>query len=173
MFSHACRCFEKIYICVLFELKLHLTDPLRYCPLNTESCKDDAANSQVDRPSATVQRCGEVASQLFDLFAQLGASEEQLDFPILYASARQVCLTDICQPACNLREKNPRCQWADWITAQGLASKPTWALCWDVSRLLLGSAFQVQQVGAAGVPSQEAASMKNIFRGILGMLHAA
>ena len=30
-----------------------------------------------------------MASQLFDLFAQLGASEEQLDFPVLYASARQ------------------------------------------------------------------------------------
>jgi len=30
-----------------------------------------------------------VESQLFDLFAQLGASEEQLDFPVLYASARQ------------------------------------------------------------------------------------
>ncbi|KAK9827239.1 hypothetical protein WJX81_001716 [Elliptochloris bilobata] len=45
--------------------------------------------NKVDRPSATEERCGQVASQLFDLFAQLGASEEQLDFPVLYASARQ------------------------------------------------------------------------------------
>ena len=45
--------------------------------------------AQVDRPSATEERCGQVASALFDLFAQLGASEEQLDFPVLYASARQ------------------------------------------------------------------------------------
>lgn len=45
---------------------------------------------QVDRDAATVQRCGETASQMFDLFAALGAAEEQLDFPMLYASARQV-----------------------------------------------------------------------------------
>lgn len=51
---------------------------------------------QVDRPSATEERCGQVASQLFDLFAQLGASEEQLDFPVLYASARQVRATRNC-----------------------------------------------------------------------------
>ena len=29
-------------------------------------------------------------SAIFDLFAHLGATEEQLDFPVLYASARQV-----------------------------------------------------------------------------------
>ena len=29
-------------------------------------------------------------SSIFDLFAHLGATEEQLDFPVLYASARQV-----------------------------------------------------------------------------------
>ena len=29
-------------------------------------------------------------SNIFDLFAQLGATEEQLDFPVLYASAREV-----------------------------------------------------------------------------------
>ena len=45
---------------------------------------------QVDRQSATEQRCMEVESQIFDLFAQMGASDEQLDFPVLYASARQV-----------------------------------------------------------------------------------
>ncbi|KAK9808999.1 hypothetical protein WJX72_007651 [[Myrmecia] bisecta] len=45
--------------------------------------------NKVDRPSVTEQRCTEVETQLFDLFAQLGASEEQLDFPVLYASARE------------------------------------------------------------------------------------
>ena len=44
----------------------------------------------MDRPGATQQRCGEVESALFDLFAHLGATEEQLDFPVLYASAREV-----------------------------------------------------------------------------------
>ena len=46
--------------------------------------------TQVDRPAATKQRCGEVESGLFDLFAMMGATEEQLDFPVLYASAREV-----------------------------------------------------------------------------------
>ncbi|KAI8473301.1 MAG: elongation factor-like protein [Monoraphidium minutum] len=45
--------------------------------------------NKVDRPAATQARCDAVASQLFDLFAALGASEAQLDFPVLYASAKQ------------------------------------------------------------------------------------
>lgn len=49
-----------------------------------------AGRLQVDRPGATAQRCGEVEAGLFDLFASLGASEEQLDFTVMYASAREV-----------------------------------------------------------------------------------
>ena len=45
---------------------------------------------QVDRPSVTEERLGEVESQMFDLFAQLGANDEQLDFQVLYCSAREV-----------------------------------------------------------------------------------
>jgi hypothetical protein len=45
---------------------------------------------QVDRPAATQSRCDAVSSQLFDLFASLGADDRQLDFPVLYASAKQV-----------------------------------------------------------------------------------
>ncbi|KAJ7540648.1 hypothetical protein O6H91_10G024500 [Diphasiastrum complanatum] len=45
--------------------------------------------NKVDRPSVTQQRCGEVESDVFDLFANLGATEEQLDFPVLYASAKE------------------------------------------------------------------------------------
>ncbi len=46
---------------------------------------------QVDKPSATPERCALVESNLFDLFASLGATDQQLDFPVVYASARQVC----------------------------------------------------------------------------------
>lgn len=46
--------------------------------------------NKVDRPAATQSRCDAVASQLFDLFASLGADDQQLDFPVLYASAKQV-----------------------------------------------------------------------------------
>jgi GTP-binding protein len=42
--------------------------------------------NKVDRPDA---RANEVASEVFDLFAALDASEEQLDFPLLYGSAKQ------------------------------------------------------------------------------------
>ncbi|KAH8936855.1 hypothetical protein BDL97_17G107200 [Sphagnum fallax] len=35
------------------------------------------------------QRCSEVETLVFDLFANLGASDEQLEFPALYASAKE------------------------------------------------------------------------------------
>jgi len=44
--------------------------------------------NKVDRPGATRERCGEVESNVFDTFLALGATEQQLDFPTLYASAR-------------------------------------------------------------------------------------
>ncbi|KAL3848809.1 hypothetical protein ACJIZ3_010691 [Penstemon smallii] len=45
--------------------------------------------NKVDRDSVTEERCNEVESLVFDLFANLGATEEQLEFPVLYASAKQ------------------------------------------------------------------------------------
>jgi GTP-binding protein len=44
------------------------------------------AINKVDRPDARVSA---VVNEVFDLFAALDASEEQLDFPILYGSAKQ------------------------------------------------------------------------------------
>src|SRR5687768_5516601 len=41
--------------------------------------------NKIDRPDARIQ---EVLNEVFDLFIDLDASEEQLDFPILYTSAR-------------------------------------------------------------------------------------
>lgn len=41
--------------------------------------------NKVDKPDA---RVNEVVDEVFDLFVTLGATEEQLDFPILYASGR-------------------------------------------------------------------------------------
>ncbi|KAG8055412.1 hypothetical protein GUJ93_ZPchr0001g31194 [Zizania palustris] len=45
--------------------------------------------NKVDRPSVSEESCNEVESLVFDLFANLGATEEQLDFPVLYASAKE------------------------------------------------------------------------------------
>ena len=47
--------------------------------------------NKVDRPDA---RPSEVANEIFDLFAALDATEEQLDFPILYGSAKQGWMAD-------------------------------------------------------------------------------
>ena len=44
--------------------------------------------NKVDRDAVSEERCSEVMSQVFDLFAAMGASDEQLDFPMLFASAR-------------------------------------------------------------------------------------
>ncbi|GKV02790.1 hypothetical protein SLEP1_g15179 [Rubroshorea leprosula] len=45
--------------------------------------------NKVDRPAVSEERCNEVETLVFDLFANLGATEEQLDFPVLYASAKE------------------------------------------------------------------------------------
>lgn len=42
--------------------------------------------NKVDRDSS---RCDEVDSELFDLFSNLGAEDEQLEYPIVYASAKE------------------------------------------------------------------------------------
>ena len=53
--------------------------------------------NKVDRPGA---RPDWVVNQTFDLFDKLGATEEQLDFPVVYASALQGwAVTDLAQAA--------------------------------------------------------------------------
>ncbi|GBG64914.1 hypothetical protein CBR_g48662 [Chara braunii] len=44
--------------------------------------------NKADRPTVTRERCTAVENEIFDLFASLDATDEQLDFPLLYASAR-------------------------------------------------------------------------------------
>src|SRR5690242_5080540 len=48
--------------------------------------KPIVALNKVDRPDA---RPSEVVNEVFDLFAALDATDEQLDFPILYGSAKE------------------------------------------------------------------------------------
>jgi GTP-binding protein len=49
------------------------------------------AINKVDRPDA---RPSQVASEVFDLFAALDATEQQLDFPVLYGSAKEGWMAD-------------------------------------------------------------------------------
>ena len=52
--------------------------------------------NKVDRDAVTETGCAEVESKLFDLFAAMGACDEQLDFATVYASARAgVCAVDL------------------------------------------------------------------------------
>ncbi|HWJ73127.1 MAG TPA: translational GTPase TypA [Kaistia sp.] len=48
--------------------------------------KPIVAINKVDKPDARIE---EVVNEVFDLFAALDATDEQLDFPILYGSAKQ------------------------------------------------------------------------------------
>ena len=57
--------------------------------------------NKIDRPDARIQ---EVLNEVFDLFIDLDAAEEQLDFPILYTSARAgTSTTSMEQPGVDLR----------------------------------------------------------------------
>ncbi|BAT61816.1 GTP-binding protein TypA/BipA [Variibacter gotjawalensis] len=53
--------------------------------------KPIVAINKVDRPDA---RATQVVNEVFDLFAALDATDEQLDFPILYGSAKQGWMAD-------------------------------------------------------------------------------
>ena len=56
--------------------------------------------NKVDRPTA---RVGEVENEVFDLFANLNASDEQMEFPIIYACARDGWATrDAKQPTADM-----------------------------------------------------------------------
>ncbi|HLV80575.1 MAG TPA: translational GTPase TypA [Chthonomonadaceae bacterium] len=57
--------------------------------------------NKIDRADA---RADWAVDQTFDLFVELGANEEQLDFPIVYTNARQGTATlDLAQPGADLR----------------------------------------------------------------------
>jgi GTP-binding protein len=57
--------------------------------------------NKIDRPDARIQ---EVVNEVFDLFIDLDATEEQLDFPILYTSARAgTSSTSVETPGTDLR----------------------------------------------------------------------
>jgi GTP-binding protein len=57
--------------------------------------------NKIDRPDARVQ---EVLNEIYDLFIDLDAEEEQLDFPVLYCVAKQgTATTDMAVPGTDLQ----------------------------------------------------------------------
>jgi GTP-binding protein len=56
--------------------------------------------NKIDRPNA---RIDQVINAVFDLFVDLGANDDQLDFPIVYASAKEgYATTDLKKPSTNI-----------------------------------------------------------------------
>ncbi|MED5261656.1 MAG: translational GTPase TypA [Myxococcota bacterium] len=57
--------------------------------------------NKIDRPE---QRADQVVDEVFDLLVELGAADDQLDFPVVYASAKQEAATlDLAEPLSDLR----------------------------------------------------------------------
>jgi len=57
--------------------------------------------NKIDRADARTQ---EVLNEVYDLFIDLDATEDQLDFPVLYTNAREgTATTDLATPGVNLR----------------------------------------------------------------------
>ena len=56
--------------------------------------------NKIDRPDA---RCDEVIDDVYELFIDLGASDDQIDFPIIYTDAREgIATTDLDSPGKDL-----------------------------------------------------------------------
>lgn len=57
--------------------------------------------NKIDRPDA---RCEDVVDKVLDLFIDLGADEDQLDFPVIYASAKEgISKADLSHPNSNMQ----------------------------------------------------------------------
>ncbi|HEY5626509.1 MAG TPA: GTP-binding protein, partial [Nitrospira sp.] len=57
--------------------------------------------NKIDRPDAVID---DVVNRTFDLFVHLGATDEQLDFPIVYASAiKGIATLDVNKPGTDIR----------------------------------------------------------------------
>ena len=64
---------------------MYAADALRFKEGTWSWQKPVVVVNKVDRPGA---RPLEVVDEVLDLFIELGADEDQLDFPVVYASAR-------------------------------------------------------------------------------------
>ena len=73
------------------------------CHRQSPSPWDTAPSSSSTKLTAPMARPDWVVDQTFDLFAELGATEEQLDFPVVYSSARQgIATLDLANPGTDL-----------------------------------------------------------------------
>ena len=83
------------------------------------------AINKIDRPD---ERHDEVLNEIFDLFANLDATDEQLDFPVLYGSGRDGWMAD--EPGGP--EDRPRRRCSSWscATCRRRRSSRARSACW-------------------------------------------
>ena len=111
--------------------------------------------NKIDRPDA---RAGEVLNEIYDLFIDLDATEEQLDFPVLYTNARTGTASLDAETAgressaavrrgrrstCRRRAAIPRrrcsCWWRTWTRATTSGGSPSAASSTAASRSAIRS----------------------------------
>ena len=132
--------------------------------------------NKIDRPDA---RIAEVVNEVYDLFIDLGADDQQIDFPILYACARDGwCTTDPAVKGENLQpmfETIVKHLPAPRGSADGVPQFLITQLDYDVylGRLAIGRIFEgtlrekqeVALVGADGVPRRVKLTQLFTFEG--------
>jgi hypothetical protein len=78
--------------------------------------------NKVDRPTVSPTLCDLVHGQLFDLFSSLGATESQLDFPVLFASGVPLFVHKSSSAQFTALLSRPRC--VIWFVGSSLISSP-------------------------------------------------
>ncbi len=80
--------------------------------------------NKIDRPGA---RPAEVVDEVIDLFIELGADEDQIEFPVVYASARDgyASYEAICGPSSRASSRRSRRRRATWTRRSRCCSRPS------------------------------------------------
>ena len=81
--------------------------------------------NKIDRPGA---RPAEVVDEVIDLFIELGADEDQIEFPVVYASARDGYASTakaICGPSSRASSRRSRRRRATWTRRSRCCSPPS------------------------------------------------
>ena len=113
--------------------------------------------NKIDRPDARPQ---EVLNEIYDLFIDLDAAEDQLDFPVLYTNARKgtathgserrrggpaaACSTpssSTCRRRVEIRTRRCSCSWRTSTRATTSAGSPSAAFSTDASRSAIQSSI--------------------------------
>ncbi len=123
--------------------------------------------NKIDRPE---QRAHAVVDEVFDLLVDLGAGDEQLDFPVVYASAKAgTAALDLAEPRVDLRpllETIVRHAPAPRVDPEGALQFQAVTLGYDdyLGRLIIGRVARGRLVRGASVVRVSASGAAERFR---------